>query len=248
VLKRFIDRIAPIQWRNWIRLALKRHPIGYRSRWPDIAMCNLQKGDVVFDVGANVGDFTECILAYQPWAIVHSFEPLSSAFSVLQCKFAQYPGIFCNRFALGSSQAILPFNVSSYNQASSFLANGKLLDDRVYGIDFSTTGTIDVPVDTLANYVATRGIKRIKVLKLDVQGFEIEVLRGAETFLSSIEYIFAEAHFQEMYKTGPIFSDLFNFLNSRRHKLIRMTDFRADDSGNLMECDMIFKNELSNAG
>jgi hypothetical protein len=112
VFRRFIDRIIPIRRRNVIRLALGRHPIEYRSYWPDIEMCNLKRGDVVFDVGANVGDFTECVLAYQPWAIVHTFEPLPSAFSSLQRKFGEYPGVYCNQAALGSSQSILPLNVS----------------------------------------------------------------------------------------------------------------------------------------
>jgi FkbM family methyltransferase len=204
MFRRFIDRIIPIQRRNVVRLALGRHPIEYRSRWPDIEMCSLKRGDVVFDVGANVGDFTEFVLAYQPWAIVHAFEPLPSAFAVLQRRFGEYPGIYCNQAALGSSQCVLPLNVSSYDQASSFLPNGKILESRVYGIDFSMTNTIDVPVDTLANYAIKGEIKRIRLLKLDVQGFEIEVLKGAEAILSYIEYIYAEAHFQELYKGGPV--------------------------------------------
>jgi hypothetical protein len=100
--------------------------------------------------------------------------------------------------------------------------------------------------DTLTNYALKGGIRRIKLLKLDVQGFEIEVLKGAEVVLSTIEYIYAEGHFQEMYKGGPVFSDLFDFLSPRGHQLVRMTEFRADDNGKLMECDMVFKNKQLN--
>ena len=83
-------------------------------------------------------------------------------------------------------------------------------------------------------------IKRIRLLKLDVQGFEIEVLKGAEAILSSIEYICAEAHFQELYKGGPVFTDLFDFLCPRGYQLVRMTKFNAHN-GKLIECDMVFK-------
>jgi hypothetical protein len=120
-----------------------------------------------------------------------------------------------------------------------------MLESRVFGIDFSTIKTINAPVDTLANYAAKGGIKRIKLLKLDVQGFEIEVLKGAEAVLSSIDYIYAEAHFQEMYKGGPVFTNLFDFLYSRGHQLVRMTKFNVDD-GKLVECDMVFKNKQLN--
>jgi FkbM family methyltransferase len=195
-------------------------------------------------VGANVGDFTECLLAYQPWAVVHTFEPLPSAFAVLSGKFADYPSVHCNQFALGSSQSVLSLNVSRYDQASSFLQNGHLLDRGVHGMDFRVTNTIDVEVDTLTNYTRKRGINRIKLLKLDVQGFEVEVLKGAESILSKLEYIYAEAQFQELYKGGPLFTDLCEFLSTRGHRLLRMTCFRWDDAGKLMECDMIFKNEI----
>ena len=168
---------------------------------------------------------------------------MPSAFAVLSRKFANYPGIYCNDTALGRTQSVLPLNVCSYDQASSFLPNGRILDDGVYGIDFTVTNTIDVRVDTLANYAAQRGVNRIKLLKLDVQGFEIEVLKGAEAVIPFVEYIFAEAQFQELYKGSPLFTDLFDFLNAKGHQLVRMTDFRSDDEGKLMECDMIFKNQ-----
>jgi hypothetical protein len=134
-------------------------------------------------------------------------------------------------------------NVSTYDQASSFLQNGRVLDRGIYGLDFTVTRTVDVPVDTLNNYTAQRAINRIKLLKLDVQGFEIEVLKGAESVIPLVEYILAEAHFQEMYKGGPLFTHLLDFLNPRGHQLIRMTAFRSDDEGKLTECDMIFKNK-----
>ena len=147
VLRRWADRIIPIPTRNFIRLTLKRHPFEYRSKWPDIEMFRLGRRDVVFDVGANVGDFTECVLAYQPWAVVHAFEPLPAAFANLHRKFADYPDIYCNETALGSTQSVRSLNVSSYDQASSFLPNGRVLNSGVYGIDFTVANTIDVPVD-----------------------------------------------------------------------------------------------------
>lgn len=247
IAARLIKRIIPLRARNSIRLALGRHPFEYRSRWPDVAMFDLKRNDVVFDVGANVGSFTACVLAFQPWAVVHSFEPVREAFEELQCKFQHYPGIYCRNFALGSESGEQQINVSSYAQASSFLENGRVLEDRVYGIDFTRVKTELVRVKTASGYARACGVGRIKLMKLDVQGYELEVLKGAEPILDRIEFIYAEAQFQELYKNGPMYDELFDFLNKRGFELVRMTSFRADDDGRLMECDMIFRNRLLHA-
>jgi FkbM family methyltransferase len=242
---RFLKRIVPIQRRNAIRLALKRHPIQYRTRWPDLAMFNLAKNDVVFDVGANVGQFAECVLAFQPWAIVHAFEPVSDAYDALERKFTNHPGVHCRNFALGAQSCQQEINVSSYVQASSFLENGRLLENRVYGIDFTRSKCERVRVKTLAGYAHACGVKNIALLKLDVQGYELEVLKGAESVLDRIRHIYCEAQFQELYKNGPMFDEVFEFLSNRGFELLRMTQFRADDDGRLMECDMIFRSRLN---
>jgi FkbM family methyltransferase len=242
VIKQILKRLVPLRTRNFVRLALKRHPIQYRSRWPDLEMFNLARNDVVFDVGANVGWFVECVLAYQPWAIVHAFEPVPQAFAVLQTTFKDYSDIYCRNIALGSQAGQKPINVSRFVEASSFLDSGKLLNDRVYGIDFSVQETLPVAIRTLADYAKEQAITSIKLLKLDVQGYEMEVLKGAEPVFDMVEFIYAEAQFQELYKGGPLFHDLFEFLNRRQFELVRMTSFRSDDEGRLMECDMIFKN------
>jgi len=239
---RIIKSILPLRLRNAIRVRLRLHPIEYRSRWPDLAMFDLSKKDVIFDVGANVGEFTECVLAFQPWAIVHAFEPISEVFEVLQRKFKDYPGIFCRNVALGRERGEQAINVSSYAQASSFLENGRVLNDRVYGIDFTPVKTETVRVKTAAGYARASGVDCIKLLKLDVQGYELEVLKGTEPILDRIEFIYTEVQFQELYKNGPMFDEVYEFLNRRGFELLRMTSFRADDDGRLMECDMIFRN------
>lgn len=236
-----IKRAVPLRMRNSIRLALRRHPIEYRLMWPDLAMFRLGRNDVVFDVGAHVGDFTDCVLAFQPWAVVHAFEPIREVFEVLDRKFNSHPGVYCENVALASETGEQSIHVSTYAQASSFLENGQVLKQGVYGIDFTPARSEMVRVETLAEYATAHSVNQIKLLKLDVQGFELEVLKGAESMLDKIDFIYAEAQFQELYKHGPMFTDVFEFLSHRGFELVRMTSFRTDDSGKLMECDMIFQ-------
>lgn len=241
-LKQLARRFLPLRWRNAARLALKQHPFDRRLRWPDLAMVNLSRGDVVFDIGANVGNFTECVLAYQPWAVVHAFEPLPQPFTILSERFREYTDIHCRNLAMGSRREQKSINVNRFAEASSFLENGRLLNNSVYGIDFAVESSLPVSIETLADYAGAHAVSRIKLLKLDVQGYELEVLKGAEPVLEAIEFIYTEAQFQELYKHGPLFTDIFDFLSRRRFELLRMTSFRADDDGRLMECDMVFRN------
>ena len=67
------------------------------------------------------------------------------------------------------------------------------------------------------------------------------MLKGAEDVLPRIDWVYTEAQFVELYHGGPRAGDIFSFLHRHRFELVRMTSFRADDAGNLMECDMVFR-------
>jgi FkbM family methyltransferase len=223
-------------------MRLGRHPIELRQRYADIADLHLRRGAVVFDVGANVGYFSESLLAHQPWAYLHAFEPLPDARTQLADALAPYgEGIVINAAALGAEKGERRFRVSRFGEASSFFENGSILERKVYGIDFETVAIIPVVVDTVAGYMRDHAIGRVDLLKLDVQGFELEVLKGAEQVLDRIDAVYCEAQFEELYRGAPLASTIFTWLHARGFELLRMTAFRADDEGRLMECDMLFR-------
>src|SRR5205085_10430774 len=197
-----IKRLVPLQTRNFIRLLLRRHPIEQRQYWPDLEMMKLRRNDVIIDVGANAGRFVETALAFQPYARVHAFEPIPDVYAELLKKVGAYANVCCHNLALGSAPGTQALNISKYHEASSFLDLGSTLMAGVRGIDFSFENVLTVEVDTLTDYVLRRDIGKIKLLKMDVQGYEIEVLKGAEAILTRVEYIYTEAQFQELYKDG----------------------------------------------
>jgi hypothetical protein len=69
----------------------------------------------------------------------------------------------------------------------------------------------------------------------------LEVLAGAEPVLERIEWIYTEAQFEELYQEAPLANDIFSYLYQRGFELCRMMSVRADDEGNMMECDMLFR-------
>jgi FkbM family methyltransferase len=240
-LRAMVRGIMPLRVRNQVRVWLRRHPYELRARWPDLAMMDLPPRPVVVDVGAHVGHFSETVLALRPAATVFAFEPQPGAFAELRARLGTFDRVDLNACALGATSGTRAMFVSRYDQASSFLPNGEVLQRQVYGIDFSVEKTLDVQTRTLDEFAQAKGIERIDLLKLDVQGFELEVLRGALGTLPKVRWIYAEAQFQEMYKGGPDFSEIATFLRRANFDCVRMAEFRYDDDDRLMECDMVFR-------
>jgi len=218
------------------------HPIEYRARWPDIARLKLKPGDVVLDVGANVGSFVECCLAYQPWVIIHAFEPLPDCYQTLHSKFLSFARVFIENKAVGCKESELSINVSQFSEASSFLKQTKVLEDGLYGIDFSIKQKLTVPVIKLSDYIKENSLETIRLLKIDTQGFELEVLKGANESLNNMEFIYLEGAFKPLYENQSLVNDLQMYLSQYGFSLENMCSIRLDDNCDLLECDMLFWN------
>jgi FkbM family methyltransferase len=237
-----VRALTSLRLRNYVRLLLGMHPARLRDQFPDLEMVGLSHGDVVIDVGAHVGDFSEAVLAHQPWVKIHAFEPLPAAFRILRKNLAPFGNIEFHNVALGRARGEGNFFVSKFTKASSFLVNGTILDKGLYGIDFSTEEVLRVPIVALSDYLHEQNIGRVRLLKLDVQGFELEVLAGAESVLDRIDWIYTEARFVEgVYREAPLVNDIYVYLIQRGFRLQRMFGVSHDNEGNMIECDMLFQ-------
>jgi FkbM family methyltransferase len=120
------------------------------------------KGDLVFDVGANTGDVTDCMLSIG--ASVVAFEPQPVCAKELRLRGTK---LCVAEMAVGSSEGFAEMYLKSESTHAS------LVSGYHHGPDF---GTIRVPVTTLDAAIAKYG--RPTFCKIDVEGFEVEVLRG----------------------------------------------------------------------
>jgi FkbM family methyltransferase len=133
------------------------------------------RGAVVFDVGANVGDFCRAVLERKPLAAVHCFEPSLATFATLKDLLDGECRVVLNQIALGSSvgRQILYADERRSGMAS---LHRRRLDH--FGIEFKIEE--QVAIDTIDNYCAQKCISSIDLLKIDVEGHELSVLRGGE--------------------------------------------------------------------
>jgi FkbM family methyltransferase len=139
---------------------------------------HLRAGDTVIDGGANVG-YISAVAASNvgPSGEVHGFEPLQECFARLQVLASLNPQFhfFFNNAALGEEDGVLPLFCPEGDARNATLVSGKNHPDAR-----------QVPVKRLDDYIAAnvRSPEKIRIIKLDVQGFEYLVLRGLERFFS----------------------------------------------------------------
>ena len=174
---------------------------------------------VVFDVGANVGQTIARVRHFMPGATIHSFEPSESTFEELRERYGDDPLIHLNRVALGArrEERKLFENVSS--EMTSFLPLG----EHGWG---SVAATTLVPVETLDDYCRRAGVARIDLLKLDTQGFELEVLRGGSQTLAAgrVTLLLAEVFFAAVYERVPSFCEVQQVLSEHGFALVSIYD------------------------
>lgn len=146
---------------------------------------------VIFDVGANVGQTAWSLVRYFSGASIYCFEPVSETMAQLQASYGRYKNVHFVQQALGSqaAQIVIPLHKSSELNT--------LVSDQPRTHDL--TGAFEmIEIDTLDAFCVRKQIRRIDVLKMDVQGWELEVLNGASRLLSEngIRFVMAEVGFR----------------------------------------------------
>ena len=241
-----IKRLVPAPVKQRIKAALGMAPSRLNPEWEVLTPIGpVLAPHVMLDIGAHHGWFFHCWLDWCPQAQVHAFEPFPASFDICKGLYGNDPRVHLNQMGVGSAVGQLELNAFADSPVSnSFLATDtKAWNDLKYST--GAASRVSVPVTTVDDYVAKNGIGRIHLVKIDVQGFELHVLRGAEKSLSQIDHIFVEAGIERLYEGAPIFTEIFEYLSARGFHLMTM---RAWHRGNrvLIETDMLFRrNDLA---
>jgi FkbM family methyltransferase len=143
---------------------------------------------VAFDVGANVGEWVTLALDINPALSVHCFEPASTTFATLAALDLPADRVVRNQLALGDQPARATLHLHAA------VPHVNTLHPGPSAAIAPETGVETVTIDTLDHYCRERGVPEIDYLKIDVEGHELAVLRGATEMIArrAVRYIHLE--------------------------------------------------------
>lgn len=165
---------ARYRYEQWRRLA-EREMADFCGR--------VRHGDHVVDVGANVGVYTHALTLRG--ATVESFEPQPELLPVLRAYAALHPNVHVHPVALGAiagrARLAIPAESGAVRRAEgSVVCSSGAAFAIARGAESGLESGIDVDVRTLDSY----GFADVRAIKIDVEGFELEVLRGAASTIA----------------------------------------------------------------
>jgi FkbM family methyltransferase len=179
----------------------------------------LPKNPIIIDAGAHVGGDSIEMIRFFPGSTVHAFEPVPEIFETLKYNTRKFKRIFCYPLALSNKSGENNLNISSGSSdgSSSFLRPKGHLKDHP---DVFFTREIKVKTLTLDDWAEINCIKKIDFLWLDMQGFELEVMKASPLILSTVQVIHLEVSTRETYESVPLYNEVKDWLISQ--------DFRVE--------------------
>jgi len=199
--------------------------------------------DGIIDVGANRGQFTLACRLALPNVPILAFEPIPTEAATFRKVHGGIEGVRLVESALGESNGTALLHLSKSADSSSLLPIGSR-QTELYENTFEI-GTISVPVQRLDNLAALWAGRSRQLLKLDVQGFELNVLRGAMTTLESCAYVFAECSEVALYDGQALRDEVETFLRGRGFSLKGAHNCQYHE-GRLVQADYLFANDRLN--
>lgn len=242
-LRSILSRRGYVLWkRDFLRFGI--------DPWLDIARLSKDWGqsiETVFDVGANDGGALRELLPAFPSATVHSFEPLPETFERLK-KATTDPRARLHNMALGETCGAAPFYVYGIE------GDGSLINSLTPNSSFALRGgwkpeTVEVQCSTIDAYCEEHGIARVDVLKVDTEGFDLHVLRGARRMFGEGRVWFVYVEFNDLLVregvTGGALFPLAEYLSPFGLRYVATyTDFIKTDGAMLVVANALFAKDL----
>jgi len=198
--------------------------------------------DVIFDVGANTGQFAQSLRASGYHGHIISFEPLSDAYATLAAAAASDPlWDVAERSALGGSDDWAEINIAANSYSSSLLP---MLDlHREVAPQSAYQGTEPCRVTTLDSYIE-RTFSDPTILfglKIDTQGYEAKVLAGLRRNHDRVKVIVCEMSLAPLYAHGPSMSELCHLLAELGYRCVALGPELEDPrTGELLQANGVF--------
>ncbi len=209
------------------------------------SILDLTGATIVLDVGANLGQFGDLLFRGGFKGTLISFEAIPDVHSrlVQHAKSQRGSWLVAPCAALGSQRGRVEINIAGNSVSSSLLPMTRAHQDAEPRSKYFEKRLIDmVTLDELAPSV-TPAAGNI-LLKVDTQGYEMEVLKGARSILGRTVALQLELSLTPLYEGAPTLVEMISFMKSQGYELFSLIPgFRDKRSGRLLQVDGFFVRE-----
>lgn len=211
-----------------------RHPAYWSALLKGVAasiehqhvLANFQCNTIV-DIGGNRGQFALVARFYNPEARIISFEPLPEASQKYRNVFSADKRVQLHQVAIGPSSTEAQLQVAKDDDSSSLLPITSLQERLFPGT--SLKGTIVISVEPLSSFIRAEDVLAPALLKVDVQGYELEALKGCEDLLDRFDFVLIECSFLELYAGQALAHEIIRYLDARGLVLRNVYNIAFDD-------------------
>lgn len=162
--------------------------------------------NTLIDIGASVGDFINQMLERNNKLRVIAFEPVPEVYKLLSARYTDYPNFTAYNLALGDKDGEVDFYANEYTYSSSVLP---MSDAHINEFPYTRNANlINVAISRLDTLINASNLNKPILVKVDVQGFEKQVIAGGKELLSYVDYIIIEVSFVELYDNQPLFDEI----------------------------------------
>lgn len=205
---------------------------------PILAFLDRQSISDVVDIGANKGQFSLLCRRWLPGAQIIAFEPIPKPAEQFHSVFKQDAKVRLIQAAIGPVSVELDMHVSKAVDSSSLLPIGRIQSELFPGTEESHLERVTVaPLDT---FVTHEELSNKTFLKIDVQGYELEVLKGCTSLLDRFFAIYVECSFVELYDGQALAHEVIDLLHTRGFYLARIGLMTFDEKGMSVQGDFCF--------
>lgn len=192
----------------------------------------------IIDIGANRGQFALAARHCCPLARIISFEPLPAPCEKFRKLFSTDENVRLHAAAIGRENKEATIYISRRDDSSSLLPITDLQETLFPGT--GEKGTMTIPVHPLDQAVSPDEIVSPALLKLDVQGYELNALQGSAALLPLFDFIYAECSFVELYAAQPLAHEIIEYLDQQHFTLTGIYNLVYGKAEQPLQGDFLF--------
>jgi FkbM family methyltransferase len=192
----------------------------------------LPRNPIIVEAGAHIGIDTVEMAKLLPRGTIHAFEPVPSLYKQLEHNTYRLNNV--KRYRLGLADYVGPANLFLSNGTSD--ASSSLLSPKEHLTEHPEVffqEQINISVTTLDHWANELGIQKVDLLWLDLQGYELAVLKASPILLGTVKVIYTEVNLKELYEGCPLYPEFRQWLKNQGFRPEKQ-ELAWNDAGNVL--------------